>query len=51
VSTQDKKNPDERKPRPSPSTGEGADSALDALRKKRQEAPPPDSIPPEPARK
>jgi hypothetical protein len=39
---------DNNKPQPSnpprtPSTGEGADSALDALRRKREEKPPPDS--------
>jgi hypothetical protein len=40
------KKPDEGDSRRAPSTGEGADSALDVLRKKRREVPPPDSIPP-----
>jgi hypothetical protein len=38
--------PDEREPARAPSTGEGADSALDAMRKKRREVPPPDTQPP-----
>ena len=40
------KKPDDRDRQRSPSTGEGADSALDALRKKRRESPSPDSVPP-----
>jgi hypothetical protein len=32
----------EKKPPPLPSTGEGADSALDVLKKKRKEQPPSD---------
>lgn len=31
------------KPEPLPSTGEGADSALDVLKKKRKEVPPADA--------
>lgn len=41
-----KKKPDEGDRQRSPSTGEGADSALDALRRKRRESPPPESVPP-----
>jgi hypothetical protein len=36
------KKSEEQKPVPLPSTGEGADSALDVLRKKRSELPPSD---------
>lgn len=46
TSTDNNKKPGERERQPSPSTGEGADSAMDALRRKRREAPPPDSQPP-----
>jgi hypothetical protein len=39
-----KKKPGEERPQePMPSTGEGSDSALDVLRRKRRQTPPPDS--------
>jgi hypothetical protein len=41
--SQDKKNkPGDEKQEPLPSTGEGSDSALDVLKKKRGQAPPED---------
>ena len=44
-----KKSPGGGKPPPAPSTGEGADSALDALKRKRKESPPADpTLPIEP---
>ena len=44
------KTPGEEKPAPPPSTGEGADSALDALKRKRKETPPADpTLPIEPS--
>ena len=52
MSSDNKKKPSEDKKKPLPSTGEGADSALDVLRKKREQAPPPDAtIPPKPPAK
>lgn len=40
---ENKKKPSEEKPaEPLPSTGEGSDSALDVLRKKRNQSPPAD---------
>jgi hypothetical protein len=47
-----KKPPGEDKKKPLPSTGEGADSALDVLRKKREQTPPSDpTVPPKPPAK
>jgi hypothetical protein len=44
--------PEPNPPQPLPSTGEGADSALDVLKKKRSERPPPDgSLPLKPPAK
>lgn len=37
-----KKPGEDKRPQPLPSTGEGADSALDVLKKKRGEVPPSD---------
>ena len=53
MSSDNKKKPGEEKKAPLPSTGEGADSALDVLKKKREQAPPPSdpTIPPKPPAK
>ena len=53
MSSDNKKKPGEEKKPSLPSTGEGADSALDVLRKKREQAPPASepTVPPKPPAK